>query len=112
MLAPQPSWLIVLVNYHLLLLQSPTTFGIHLLVTYTLTFLAFSSLIVCIARDPGPVGSTDGAESNAGDSEDGDEVGLTQALMLEEPAPENPAKWCKYCSVRSCSQKVKLVWFE
>lgn len=55
LLAPQPSWLIILVKFHLLTLHAPVTFTIHLLVSYALTFLAGSSLLVCVVRDPGPV---------------------------------------------------------
>lgn len=100
LLSPHPSLLYVFIHYHLLVLNSPVQFGVHLFVTYTLTFLAFCSLIVCISRDPGPVPdpkidiepdnlinnhtedlqntSDDGGEE---DRDGRDEVSLTEALM-------------------------------
>ncbi|GLB38623.1 putative DHHC palmitoyltransferase family protein [Lyophyllum shimeji] len=87
-LAPHPSLLYVLVTYHLQTLQTPFRFATHLLATYTLTFGAFSSLIVCVARDPGPVTETPQSE--------GDEVGLTEALMPDIDF-DNPGGWCRKC---------------
>ncbi|KAF8073936.1 DHHC palmitoyltransferase-domain-containing protein [Lyophyllum atratum] len=89
-LAPHPSLLYVLVTYHLQTLQAPLLFTTHLILTYTLTFTAFSSLIVCVARDPGPVTAT--AQSNRAE----DEVGLTEALMPDIDF-DNPAGWCRKC---------------
>jgi palmitoyltransferase ZDHHC2/15/20 len=90
-LAPHPSLLIMLVNYHLNTLHSPLQFGIHLLVTYTLTFCAFSSIIVCVARDPGPV------EDTRQDDDGG--MDLTQALMASDHEDDlsAPGKFCRKC---------------
>jgi hypothetical protein len=92
-LAPHPSWLLVLVKYHLLFLQEPLTFTTHLLVAYTFTFMAFSSLIVCVARDPGPTGHRHQTNGEL------DEVGLTEALMAPEVNATGSQKWCRKCWV-------------
>lgn len=99
MLAPQPSLLIVLVYYHLRILNSPIRFATHLLATYTLTFLAFSSLILIIARDPGSALSDKSHEEAAQNNHD-DEMSLTQALLTVEDGPElhPPGSWCRKCS--------------
>lgn len=94
LLAPQPSWLIVLVKFHLGILHARFTFLIHLLVTYTLTFLAGSSLMVCVVRDPGPVSAVEPRE----EMDDNGEASLTEALMASDPDDHTPGKWCKKCS--------------
>ena len=81
-------------KYHLLTRQQPIIFATHLLVTYTLTFLAFSSLIVCIARDPGPVN----IEELHGNDAAGDEVGMSEALMADFDFSA-PGMWCRKCWV-------------
>ncbi|CCM05602.1 uncharacterized protein FIBRA_07830 [Fibroporia radiculosa] len=100
MLAPHPSLLIVLVNYHLLVLHSPTQFLIHLTITYTLTFLSFSSLIVVVARDPGPV--TRDKESEFGlDARGSEDINFMQALLAtddEEEVDRSPAHVGGVCS--------------
>ncbi|OAX44337.1 zf-DHHC-domain-containing protein [Rhizopogon vinicolor AM-OR11-026] len=93
MVAPHPSLLIILINYHLRTLHAPITFIIHLLITYTLTFLAFSSLIVCLARDPGPTCVDDSDEDS-----DGQHVGLTEALMSME-GDNDFTRFCRKCWV-------------
>ena len=91
LLAPHPSWLIILVRHHLLTLKSYGWFATHLLISYTLMFLACTSLIVCLARDPGPVSSPE----DAGDDE---ETSLAEALMAPVADDFNtPDKWCKKC---------------
>ncbi|THH16528.1 hypothetical protein EW146_g4125 [Bondarzewia mesenterica] len=91
-LAPHPSLLYVLVNYHLLTLHSPLLFSIHLLVTYTLTFLTFCSLIICVARDPGPV-----PDPKQETEQDG-EMSLTDALLVtQEDDYTKPGRWCRVC---------------
>lgn len=94
-LGPHPSFLIVLVHYHLETLHSPLSFATHLLVTYTLTFCAFSSLIVCIARDPGPVQ----VEEANQDGDDG--MDLTEALLAANREQEDdlsaPGRFCRKC---------------
>jgi hypothetical protein len=90
--APHPSWLIILVHHHILTLKSYGWFVTHLLISYTLMFLACTSLIVCLARDPGPVSSP---EDTQGDDE---ETSLTEALMAPPAdAFHGPGKWCKKC---------------
>ncbi|KAI0040951.1 zf-DHHC-domain-containing protein [Auriscalpium vulgare] len=93
LLIPHPSLLHVLIHYHLLVLDSPLQFTIHLLTTYTLTFAAFSSLIVCVARDPGPV------PDPKHESGDGEDMTLEDALMAPPPADDylQPGRWCKIC---------------
>ncbi|KZV67200.1 zf-DHHC-domain-containing protein [Peniophora sp. CONT] len=96
LLLPHPSLLLVLTNYHLLTLHSTPLFLAHLTVLYTLTFLCFCSLIVCAARDPGPVPrpATKDAE------EDGEgEMSITAALMGGPPEDDYslPGRWCRIC---------------
>ncbi|KAK0207901.1 DHHC palmitoyltransferase-domain-containing protein [Desarmillaria ectypa] len=91
-LAPQPSLLIVLVNYHLRTRDQPVVFGVHLAVTYTLTFLIITSLIVCVVRDPGPVQITPSDHGRVTD-----EVDLTEALMPPDFDFSAPGKWCRQC---------------
>ncbi|KAF9483485.1 zf-DHHC-domain-containing protein [Pholiota conissans] len=93
-LAPQPSWLYVLVDFHLQTLHQPAIFMMHLLITYTLTFMAFSSLIVCLARDPGPANPAPSRLEGA-DGE-GEEIGLTEALMPDRDF-SSPDRWCRKC---------------
>ncbi|KAF8892386.1 hypothetical protein CPB85DRAFT_1331597 [Mucidula mucida] len=69
-LAPQPSLLIVL---------APFTFIVHLSAIYTLTFMIFTSLIICVARDPGWRAS--GADRGA----------------LCDFDFSAPGKWCRKC---------------
>jgi len=98
MIAPHPSLLIVLVNYHLLVLRSRVQFLTHLLVTYTLTFFAFFSLILILARDPGPV-NTDKPLAEAADNES-DDMDFMQALLTtggDEAQARAPGKWCRKC---------------
>ncbi|OJA14472.1 hypothetical protein AZE42_05286 [Rhizopogon vesiculosus] len=98
MVAPHPSLLIILINYHLRTLHAPITFIIHLLITYALTFLAFSSLIVCLARDPGPTSvDIDDSEQDSDDQH----MGLTEALMSMGGDDDfsSPARFCRKCWV-------------
>lgn len=94
-LAPHPSLLIVLVHHYLETLQSPVEFIIHLLVTYTLTFCAFCSFIICIVRDPGPITVEEAHQ------DDDDALDITQALMsADSPGDEDissPGKFCRKC---------------
>jgi palmitoyltransferase ZDHHC2/15/20 len=82
----------VIVNYHLRTLHAPFAFATHLLVAYALTFLTFSSLIVCVSRDPGPVTQ---AGSRAAD--DGQEIELTQALMFDQSDSDDESATGSYC---------------
>jgi palmitoyltransferase ZDHHC2/15/20 len=107
LLAPHPSILFVLLNYHYLTLHAPYLFIAHLLAIYTLSFLAFSSLIVCVARDPGPIPDPKSEEQTRdadigaarGDSGDGDEMSLQDALLAAPLADDytQPGKWCRIC---------------
>ena len=90
--APHPSWLIILIHHHLLTLKSWRIFATHLLISYTLMFLACTSLIVCLARDPGPTASMEDDQRND------EETSLTEALMAPVDDDFNsPEKWCKKC---------------
>jgi len=100
-LLPHPSLLIVLINFHIQTLHAPITFFIHVLVTYTLTFLAFSSLIVCVVRDPGPVNEVSFREDNPNPNRE--MVTLTEALMNEDDQSGFEG-WCNKCSVRPSPQ--------
>ncbi|PPQ92838.1 hypothetical protein CVT25_004326 [Psilocybe cyanescens] len=93
LLAPQPSWLYVLVDFHLQTLHQPVIFFIHLSMSYTLTFLAFSSLIVCLARDPGPANAPPSRVENANGEED--EMDLTEALMPDRDFSA-PDRWLAF----------------
>lgn len=96
LLAPHPSWLYILVDFHLHTMRQPFIFVIHLLVTYTLTFMIFSSLIVCVARDPGPVNPSISQLEGVGE----EEVELTEALMPDQDDFQSSGRWCRKCWVR------------
>ena len=95
LLAPHPSWLYFLVDFHLQTIHQPFIFAIHLLVTYTLTFMIFSSLIVCVACDPGSV-NPPMSQLEGGDEE---EMELTEALMPDQDF-DSSRRWCRKCWVR------------
>lgn len=85
--------LYVLVNYHLRILHAPHRFLLHLCITYALTFLAFSSLIAILIRDPGPV-NVEKREQSA-QSED---MNVLQALLTSDDEDiHTPGKWCRKC---------------
>ena len=98
LLAPHPSWLYVLVNFHLQTMHQPIIFAIHILVSYTLTFMIFSSLTICVARDPGSVHPTISQLEGA----DEEEMELTEALMPDQDF----GRWCRKCWVcgKTCTQ--------
>lgn len=87
-LAPHPSILRILVNYHLQVLESPFSFGVHLLALYSLTFGIFASLIVCISRDPGAVSNSENGRDDLRDA-NGD-LDLTEAFMAPEADSDYP----------------------
>jgi palmitoyltransferase len=93
-LAPQPSLLILLVQYHYLLLHSLPKFLLHLAVTYTLTFCILTSLLVCVVRDPGPVGFEEAIDQDDGQA---GEMSLAQALMEPGDDFNSPGRWCRTC---------------
>ncbi len=94
-LAPQPSWLWVLVDFYLITLHRPELFIIHLLISYTLLFMIFSSLLVCLVRDPGPPNAVFRSE---GAAVEGEEMGLREALMPDDDF-SYPHRWCRKCWV-------------
>lgn len=64
--------------------------------TYTLLFLALSSLIAVVARDPGPVVADETQDTTACERED---MSLMQALLApDEDGPQLPGKWCRKCN--------------
>ncbi|KAH9480611.1 Palmitoyltransferase ZDHHC15 [Psilocybe cubensis] len=75
-------------------MHQPVIFLTHLVATYTLTFMAFSSLIVCLARDPGPANAPPSRVKNANGEEA--EMSLTEALMPDRDFSA-PDKWCRKC---------------
>ena len=93
-LVPHPSLLIMLVRHHLQTLRAPVSFVIHVFITYTLTFLVFSSLIVCVSRDPGQVPTDEVCTDDPSE-----EIGLRHALMSREDDDEDdgPGRWCFTC---------------
>jgi hypothetical protein len=104
LLAPHPSILHVLLNYHYLTLRAPLYFVAHLLIIYAFSFLAFSSLIACVARDPGPVPDPKledvSGSSGGGGGGDGDEISIEDALLSTAPPSDDytqPGKWCRIC---------------
>lgn len=104
LLAPHPSILHVLLNYHYLTLRAPLYFIAHLLVIYAFSFLAFSSLIACVARDPGPVPDprsedVGGGGGGGGAGSGADEISIEDALLSTAPSDDyaQPGKWCRIC---------------
>ncbi|KAH9847939.1 zf-DHHC-domain-containing protein [Lenzites betulinus] len=98
-LAPHPSLLIIFVNYYYRIHHTPLRGFAHMLVAYTLTFLAFSSLIVVLVRDPGPVtgDKARGEEADGGDDVEGES--FLEALLSPPEGEEahGPGRWCKKC---------------
>ena len=94
----------VLLNYHYLTLHAPRYFVAHLLVIYALSFLAFSSLIACVVRDPGPVPEAKSEEATqpqpqpSPPHDDSGDMSLEDALLSEPPEDyTQPGKWCRIC---------------
>ncbi|KAJ4482381.1 DHHC palmitoyltransferase-domain-containing protein [Lentinula aciculospora] len=90
LVAPHPSLLFVLIQHYLIVLETPLKFIVHLSVIYTLTFMMFSSLIVLVARDPGPV-----VLEEPQNDRNSEEVGLTEALMSSDLL--TPGRFCRIC---------------
>jgi hypothetical protein len=102
LLAPHPSILHVLLNYHYLTLRAPLYFVAHLLIIYACSFLAFSSLIACVARDPGPVPDpkSEDVSGGGGGGGGGDEISIEDALLSTAPPSDDysqPGRWCRIC---------------
>ncbi|KAI0313596.1 DHHC palmitoyltransferase-domain-containing protein [Amylostereum chailletii] len=92
LLAPHPSLLHIFIHYHFLTLNSAHLLITHVAATYSLTFLALCSLIVCAVRDPGPAPSAKDQTDVEG------EMSLTDALM--GPPDDDylkPGRWCRIC---------------
>ncbi|KAH9929082.1 zf-DHHC-domain-containing protein [Epithele typhae] len=96
-IGPHPSLFMVFINYHYRIHNSLSRVFVHVFVLYALTFLAFSSLIVVIARDPGPV--TDKSQGESGGADDSGDEGesFLEALLApsEGEAAHAPGRWCK-----------------
>jgi hypothetical protein len=100
LLAPHPSILHVLLNYHYLTRRAPLYFVVHLVIIYGLSFLAFSSLIACVARDPGPVPEAKSEDSHDVSGSGGDEISIEDALLNTPPPSDDytqPGRWCRVC---------------
>jgi len=101
LLAPHPSILHVLLNYHYLTRRAPLYFVVHLIIIYALSFLAFSSLIACVARDPGPVPEAKSEDSHdVSGSGGGDDISIEDALLNTAPPSDDytqPGRWCRIC---------------
>jgi len=98
MLLPHPSLLLLLTSYTWRVQHSPGRFLVHLAATYTLTFLAFSSLIVIVARDPGPA-----APPAVREEVTTEEMSLAEALLADdededEEREKAAGRWCRRCS--------------
>ncbi|KAH8818750.1 DHHC palmitoyltransferase-domain-containing protein [Flagelloscypha sp. PMI_526] len=89
-LAPHPSLLLVLIRFHYQTLGDTFQALRHAFVLYGSTALAFSSLIVCVARNPGPVPSLARDEDGEGE----EQMGLTEALDDDFTIP---GRWCRKC---------------
>jgi len=72
-------------------LHRPDLFITHLLISYTLLFMIFSSLLVCLVRDPGHPSGPSKAEG------DEDDLGLREALISDDDDICSPNKWCRKC---------------
>lgn len=93
-LAPQPSVLWMLVNHHHKVLQRTGLALIHCLVIEALTFMIFSSLMICVSRDPGPV-NVDNYDALPNQDED---IGVMDALnQPEDDDVFKPGRWCRKC---------------
>ena len=116
LIAPHPSFIIIIVNYHIRTLHNPFIAFIHVIIVYTLTFLTFSSLLVCVTRDPGSVKGAHHSKPNGerydvaeSDEElshlvipDGEEESeMSLAEVLASGRSSRKPKWCKKCMVSS-----------
>ncbi|KAH7101190.1 zf-DHHC-domain-containing protein [Auriculariales sp. MPI-PUGE-AT-0066] len=106
-LSPHPSLVVLVVTYHYKTLNTPYWAGFHLFVAYLLTFLAFSSMIVCVVRDPGPV--LPPTTKYAADAEEGGDDEMTTLAGALNGGPEDdededddvskPGRFCRKCWV-------------
>ncbi|KAL7280029.1 hypothetical protein ACG7TL_006443 [Trametes sanguinea] len=100
MLAPHPSLIMIFVNYYYRVHDALLRGLLHMAIVYLLTFLAFSSLIVVLARDPGPVVGDKAHGEESGERADGEEESFLEALLAPPEGEEahGPGKWCKKCN--------------
>lgn len=85
---PYPSLTLVLLAFYLKATWQPIQFSIYLFSALLLTFLALSSLIVCIVRDPGK------PPNEVEDSPEQRQLSLQDALAS---SPFQPKHWCNKC---------------
>jgi len=112
LIAPHPSFIIIILNYHIRTLHNSFIAFIHVTIVYTLTFLTFSSLLVCVTRDPGSIkgahhSKPNGERYNAAGSDeelshlvitDGEEESeMSLAEVLASGRSGRKPKWCKKC---------------
>ncbi|KIL58016.1 hypothetical protein M378DRAFT_87032 [Amanita muscaria Koide BX008] len=113
LIAPHPSIIIVLVHYHIRTLHRPLLACVHAFVIYLLAFATASSLIVCIARDPGSVKESADvigrhtahedelsqlvAEHEYDSEDDGIEMSMGEALTTSPDVDSRQRRWCKKC---------------
>jgi len=117
LVAPHPSIIITLVNHHIRTLHEPFLACVHALVIYFLAFLTFSSLLVCVVRDPGSVSDGHMAGNVAAeqgdtanedelsrlvaddgfDSEDEVEMMDLNEALTSVGVDASTQKWCKKC---------------
>jgi len=98
---------VLVISYHYKTLNAPYTAAFHLLACYTLTFLAYSSLIVCVVRDPGPVLPPDELGKSHDEDGDGDESEMTTLAGALSGGPakgdsddlDKPGRFCRKCWV-------------
>ena len=90
----------VLFDFFLRLKHHPFVFAAHLFVLCTLVFMVLSSLLVCIARDPGLPNVPSRLEGADGT---GEEMGLSEALIADDDFLV-PGRWCRKCWVRRLDQ--------
>ena len=95
-------------SYFLKLRDSPVLFVVNLATVGLLLFLACSSLIICIVRDPGAVRAGEGVsaprEFQGQSLGVGEDLSVTEALLMpvatktsDDDDFNSPLKWCKKC---------------
>lgn len=96
-LMPHPSFLLMLSAHYLKSHDDPVRFSIHLIGVYAMTLLAFTSLIVCVVRDPGSV--TVRRKSFQRDREESEQALLHPEMMSPREIDDLWLKglWCKQC---------------
>lgn len=63
-LSPLPSIIVVTIAHHYKINSSIKTFAAHIAIACLLTFMALSSFIVCVVRDPGPISALKAREDD------------------------------------------------